>query len=240
MSLLASRRVVGVPARQLLCDDVDDDVERPVVRAELQVRFRLQVASATRSDSSRCARPTRCRDRPRRPPALPRSPPDLRIGSSPRSRAPCSISRATRGRARRARPATRPPAAARPSPGRARRAFRLGEGRPSPIGRRAVTTGNSNAMRLVPAVARRGGGQMFGQSAPASARRMRWPGSNTHDVASSSTRDLACDPGFERLGARPTTPMGQVEQARVTSADVPSGKHVAELRRKERDRNRRS
>ena len=70
-----------------------------------------------------------------------------------------------------------------------------------------------------------GGGQLFGQSPPAIARRMRWPGSKVHAVASSSSVDPSPArraPSGSGRGRRPSRCV-RFRIPRVTSADVPSG-----------------
>ena len=65
---------------------------------------------------------------------------------------------------------------------------------------------------------------MFGQSAPASESRIRCPGSNTQDVASSSSSTTVGWPGTSGAGALDDSRCARFRRPRVTSADVPSGK----------------
>ena len=64
---------------------------------------------------------------------------------------------------------------------------------------------------------------MFGQSVPASEIRSRCPGSNTHEVASSSTATSTASPGTSTSGAVDEFRCVRLSNPRVTSAEVPSG-----------------
>src|SRR5439155_21130007 len=88
------------------------------------------------------------------------------------------------------------------------------------------TTGTTSvaADRSTDNVPADGGGQTFGQSAPARSRRIRWPASKTHEVASSSIVTGYGSPGASGSGRSCDDRCVRFNKPRDTSAEVPSGK----------------
>src|SRR4029079_4453598 len=68
-----------------------------------------------------------------------------------------------------------------------------------------------------------GGGQTFGQSAPASESRTRCPLSKTHDVASSAIVPSVGAPGSSGSGSVDELRCARLRTPRDTRAEVPSG-----------------
>ena len=96
---------------------------------------------------------------------------------------------------------------------------------------RAAATGPSSTGSTSSTLARStcsgaplGGGQMFGQSAPASESRTRWPGSKIHEVASSSISISVGTPGSSATGASWPSRCVRLSRPRQARAEVPSGK----------------
>ena len=169
--------------------------------------------------------PRQLPDRPWRRRPCPRTAP--RPGSTvPRSRSPIPSPRGTRARSGRLRAARRPEAARCPCRGRARPCRSSGEApervaEPPPRARAARARPSP---RSTCSGAPLGGGQMLGQSEPASDSRTRWPASNTHDVASSSISISVGTPGSSATGASCPRRWVRLSEPRQTRAEVPSGK----------------
>ncbi len=109
---------------------------------------------------------------------------------------------------------------------------------------RAAATGPSSTGSTSSTLARStcngaplGGGQMFGQSAPASESRTRWPGSKIHEVASSSISTSVGTPGSSATRCVVAVPVREVEKPAAGERGGAVGKDVAELGRDVRDGN---